>query len=40
MNLVFPKNAVTLEEMAERYVPRLQKLALTIGAEIAPQMTH
>lgn len=40
MNLVFPKNAVTLEEMTERYVPRLQKLALTIGAEIAPQMTH
>jgi IclR family mhp operon transcriptional activator len=33
LNLVFPKNAVTLEDMANRYVPRLKSLALTIGAQ-------
>lgn len=35
INLVFPKNAVTLEEMATRYVPRLKLLALSIGAQSA-----
>lgn len=40
LNLVFPKNAVGLEEMAERYVPGLKRLALNIGSQISPQMTH
>ncbi|PUE50564.1 hypothetical protein B9Z47_02075 [Limnohabitans sp. 2KL-1] len=40
INLVFPKDAVSLEEMESRYVPRLKSLALSIGAQSASCIEH
>jgi IclR family mhp operon transcriptional activator len=40
INLVFPKNAIRLEEMEARYVPKLKSLALKIGAESAACLRH
>lgn len=40
INLVFPKNAVSIEEMQARYVPRLKALALSIGAQSAGCIEH
>ena len=35
LNLVYPKDAVSLDEMATRYVPRLKALATRIGFNVA-----
>lgn len=40
MNLVFPKNAVSVEEMESRYVPKLKALALQVGAHSAALLEH
>lgn len=40
LNLVFPKNAVSPEEMEQRYVPKLKAMALTIGSNIVPSVAH
>lgn len=36
LNMIFPKSAVSEEELRTRYVPRLQKLALRMGKDIQP----
>ncbi|MDR0216015.1 MAG: DNA-binding transcriptional regulator [Comamonas sp.] len=36
LNLIFPKSAVAEEELLNRYVPRLKKLALRMGRNVAP----
>lgn len=40
INLVFPKNAVTPQEMETRYVPRLKAMALAIGVNAIPAVAH
>ncbi|MDR3455144.1 MAG: DNA-binding transcriptional regulator [Rhodoferax sp.] len=40
LNLVFPKNAVTVDEMSQRYVPKLKELAQKIGAFSAGGPQH
>ncbi|GAB3358752.1 MULTISPECIES: DNA-binding transcriptional regulator [Giesbergeria] len=40
LNMVFPKNAMSLTEITERYVPKLQLLAVRIGAHISLPPTH
>ncbi|MEQ6475864.1 MULTISPECIES: DNA-binding transcriptional regulator [Comamonas] len=36
LNLVFPKSAVAREELLARYLPRLKKLAVRMGKDVAP----
>lgn len=40
INLVFPKNAVSVAEMESRFVPKLKHLALSIGAQSAGCIDH
>ena len=40
VNLVFPKAAVSVEEIKARYLPRLKKLAQRIGKDIQPWLSH
>lgn len=40
VNMVFPKDAISLEELTDRYVPKLKAMALAIGARIPTATTH
>ena len=36
INLIFPKAAVSREEVQKRYLPRLRQLALRMGRDMGP----
>lgn len=40
INLIFPKAAVSAEEIEKRYFPRLKRLAQRIGKDIQPWMSN